>query len=64
MKITIFNACSDLGVHVNGSDKGPLALNEFNNIVDNVITIKKENVKKELEKENKKKNIKYVNKFN
>lgn len=64
MKITIFNACSDLGVHVNGADKGPLALNEFNNIVDNVITIKKENVKKELEKENKKKNIKYVNKFN
>ena len=64
MKITIVNACSDLGVHVNGSDKGPLALNKFENIVDKVITIKKDNVKKELEEGNKKRNIKYVNKFN
>ena len=64
MKITIVNACSDLGVHVNGSDKGPLALNKFENLVDKVITIKKDNVKKELEEGNKKRNIKYVNKFN
>ena len=64
MKITIVNACSDLGVHINGSDKGPLALNKFENIVDKVITIKKDNVKKELEEGNKKRNIKYVNKFN
>ncbi len=62
--ITVVNACSDLGVHVDGSDKGPLALNKFENIVDKVITIKKENVEKEREKDNKKKNIKYVNKFN
>ena len=64
MKITIVNACSDLGVHVNGSDKGPIALNKFENIVDKVITVKKGIVQKELEKGNKKKNIKYVNKFN
>lgn len=64
MKITIVNACSDLGVKINGSDKGPIELNKFQNIVDKTITIKKENVKKELEDGNKKRNIKYVNKFN
>ena len=64
MKITIVNACSDLGVKVNGSDKGPLSLNKFENEVDNVITVKKENVKKEIEDGNKKRNIRYVNSFN
>lgn len=64
MKITIVNACSDLGVKVNGSDKGPIALNKFENLVDKVITIKKEDVPKELEEGNKRRNIKYVNKFN
>ena len=64
MKITIVNACSDLGVKVNGSDKGPIALNKFEDIVDKVITINKDNVEKELEDGNKKRNIKYVNKFN
>lgn len=64
MKITIVNACSDLGVHINGSDKGPLELSKNIENVDKIITIKKEEVKKELEKENKKKNIKYINKFN
>ena len=64
MKITIVKACSDLGVKINGSDKGPLALNKYDNLVDKVITIKKENVKKEVEDGNKKRNIKYVNKFN
>lgn len=64
MKITIVNACSDLGVHVNGADKGPIALNKFENVVDKVITVKKDDVPKELDKGNKKKNIKYVNKFN
>ena len=64
MKITIIEACSDLGVKVNGSDKGPLALEECNNLVDEFITIKKDNIKKELEEGNKKRNIKYINKFN
>ncbi len=63
MKITIVNACSDLGVKINGSDKGPIALNKFEKEVNKVITIKKDNVKKELEDGNKKRNIKYVNKF-
>ena len=61
---TIVNACSDLGVHVCGSEKGPIVLNKFKSIVNNVITVKKENVKKEFEKENKKKNIVPLNKFN
>ena len=64
MKITIVNACSDLGVKVNGSDEGPIALNLFKDKVDNVITIKKDNVKKELEAGNKRRNIKPLNKFN
>ena len=64
MKITIVNACSDLGVKVNGSEKGPIALNKFEDVVDKVITVKKDNVEKELEDGNKKRNFKYVNKFN
>lgn len=61
---TIVNACSDLGVHVCGSEKGPIVLNKFEDRVNNVITVKKDNVKKEFEKGNKKKNIIPLNKFN
>ena len=64
MKITVVNACSDLGVKVNGADKGPLLLNDFDYNVDKIITVKKQDVKKELEDGNKKRNIKYVNEFN
>ena len=64
MKITIVEACSDLGVKVNGSDKGPLALKECDSLVDEIITLKKDNIKKELDEGNKKRNIKYINKFN
>jgi arginase len=64
MKITIVNACSDLGVKINGSDKGPIALNNYKDVVDNIVTINKDNVEKELDEGNKKRNIKYVNKFN
>ena len=64
MKITIVNACSDLGVNIDGSNNGPIALNKFESIVDKVITLEKDNVEKELEPGNKKRNIKYVNKFN
>lgn len=64
MKITVVNACSDLGVKINGSNKGPLLLNDFITPVDNIITINKKDVKKELEEGNKKRNIKYVNEFN
>ena len=64
MKVTIIKACTDLGLHINGTDKGPEVLNEIEKYADKVITIKKENVQKELGKDNKKKNIKYINKFN
>lgn len=64
MGITVVNACSDLGVKINGSDEGPIALSAINDKVDNVITLKKDNVKKELDDGNKKRNIKYVNSFN
>lgn len=64
MKITIVNACSDLGVEENGSEKGPIALNKFEQVVDKVITLKKEDVPKELEEGNLRRNIKYVNEFN
>lgn len=64
MKITIVNACCDLGVKVNGSDEGPLALNMYQDKVDNVLTVKKENVIKELEEGNKRRNIKPLNRFN
>ncbi len=64
MKITIVNACSDLGVKINGSDKGPLHLKEVQNKVDNVITVIKDDVIKEVEDGNKRRNIKPLNKFN
>ena len=64
MKITLAKACSDLGVKVCGSEKGPIALSDFDNLVDNIIMVEKENVPKELEPGNKRRNIKYVNKFN
>ena len=64
MKITIVKACSDLGVMINGSEKGPIFLDKFDKEVDKVIQIHKDNIKKEKESNNKKRNIKYVNKFN
>ena len=64
MKITLVNACSDLGVMIDGSEKGPIILSDSIKDVDNIITIKKENIKKEKEPGNKTRNIKYVNEFN
>ena len=64
MKITLVKACSDLGVKVCGSEKGPIVLNKFDDKVNNITIIKKENINKEIEPGNKKRNIKYVNKFN
>ena len=66
--IDIIAACSDLGVHVNGTNLGPDKL--INNIKNKnkINTIKKItydiNYKKELEKNNLKKNLNAVNKFN
>ena len=65
--IDIVAACSDLGVHVNGTNKGPEVL--INNIdKNNINEIKKinynENYIKELDKNNLKKNLIELNKFN
>lgn len=66
-KIDIIAACSDLGVHVNGSQFGPEVL--INNIdKNNINKIKKinysDNYIKELDKNNKKKNLHEINLFN
>ena len=65
--IDIIAACSDLGVHINGSNLGPEVL--INNInKENINKIKKinydNNYIKELEKNNLKKNLKELNSFN
>lgn len=67
--IDIIAACSDLGVHVNGSNLGPnILIKNINNTKNNIKNIKEinydKNYKKELAKENKKKNLNQVNKFN
>lgn len=66
-KIDIIAACSDLGVHITGSQLGPEVL--INNInKNNINKIKKINYnnyyKKELNKNNKKKNLNELNLFN
>ena len=66
-KIDIITACSDLGVHVNGTDKGPeILINNINK--NNINKIKKinydNNYIKELDKNNLKKNLDQVNLFN
>lgn len=66
-KIDIIAACSDLGVHVVGSQQGPKEL--INNIDKNIVNkIKKinydNNYIKELDKNNLKKNLKELNSFN
>ena len=66
--IDIIAACSDLGVHINGTNLAPELL--INNIINKnkINNIKKINYdinyKKELEIENKKKNLNAVNEFN
>jgi len=65
--IDIIAACSDLGVHINGSQLGPEVL--INNIKKNNINkIKKinydNNYIKNINKNNKKKNLNVLNKFN
>lgn len=59
-------ACNDLGVHVCGSEEGPKAIHNRikNNLNFPFHIIEKENLKKELSKENKSKNLLGVNKFN
>lgn len=64
--IDIINACTDLGVHVNGANLGPLELTkelEHENI-NAIKTLQYHNIVKEYEKDNKRKNLEEVNKFN
>jgi len=65
--IDIIAACSDLGVHVNGSQLGPEVLinNINNNNINKIKTVNYNNsYKKELDINNKKKNLNELNLFN
>lgn len=64
--IDIINACTDLGVHVNGAHLGPIELtkNIEHSSINNIITLQYNDIVKEIEKDNKKKNLDEVNKFN
>lgn len=67
--IDIIAACSDLGVHVNGSNLAPnILIKNIKNSKNNIKNIKEinydKNYKKELNNENKKKNLDAVNNFN
>lgn len=64
MKISVIKACSDLGVHINGSEYGPLKLDNIDSLVDNIHIVKKETKEKESDKNNKRKNFNELNKFN
>lgn len=66
MKINIINACSDLGVDVDGANIGPLLIskNLSNNKINEIITINKVECKKSKDPKDLKKNIKEVNIFN
>ena len=69
-KIDIIAACSDLGVHIDGSNLAPdVLINNITNLNKNKINnikkiFKNNNYKKELEKNNIKKNLKAINEFN
>lgn len=65
-KIDIINACTDLGVAVNGAALGPNKLIEDieNMNINNIYSVYADEENKELEKDNKKKNLKKLNKFN
>ena len=64
--INIINACTDLVVHVNGANKGPIELtkNLAHSNINKIIELKYNNVVKETDKGNKKKNLNEINKFN
>ncbi len=59
--INIINACTDLGVHVDGANLGPELLTKELNIKKD--TINKENIVKSIDKLDLKKNLSEVNKF-
>lgn len=64
--IDIINACTDLGVAVNGASLGPDELTQGlkNDNINNVYKIYTDCSNKEKDKDNKKKNLKRLNEFN
>lgn len=64
--IDIIGACCDLGVHVNGANLGPEALEKNINLnnINKIFNLKTKDIEKELDKNNKKKNLKEINEFN
>ena len=64
--INIIGACSDLGVHINGTKLGPEVLESIidKTKINEIINIYAKDINKELEKNNKQKNLKSVNEFN
>lgn len=64
--IDIINACTDLGVHVNGAHLAPIELtkNLVNSNINNIFTLQYNDVIKETGNNNKKKNLVEINKFN
>ena len=64
MKYELINACSDLGVSVNGSNLGPFKISDKYKNDYNITTINKLDIKKSIDKKDLEKNLKYVNEFN
>lgn len=64
--INIIGACSDFGVHIDGTKLGPEVLESHidKTKVNEIINIYAKDINKELEKNNKQKNLKLVNEFN
>ena len=64
--INIIKACSDLGVHIDGSNSGPNAILNNMNLtnINQVLELHKPNCIKEFQKDNKKKNMSHINNFN
>ena len=64
--INIIGACSDLGVHINGTKLGPEVLESIidKTKINEIVNIYAKDINKELEKNNKQKNLKSVNEFN
>ena len=60
-EINFISACSDLGVNICGSEKGPLILTESFNIKNHIV--KKENIVKSSDPNDLRKNEKYINIF-
>ncbi len=62
-KVDIIEACSDLGVSIEGASLGPKILEKYVS-TNNIYKIELEDIKKEKDKENKEKNLKFINEFN